>query len=188
MKYRVTLFACAAACLAAACSQATGVAANTGNAVAGANPQAAAQPAGGVDDPVAYVRQRYGPGGPDAGSSTATSNAQDPVYSPRLRALFADDERYAGGEVGRLEFSPYTGAQDDDIRQATVTSSDVDGAPDRRVVSAAFTNMGKPTRIHFYFERIGGRWFVDDISSPGYGEAEGPGAWTLSLILRYGHH
>ena len=152
-------------------------------------PGAAKQPAspGGVTDPIAFVRQVYTPA--PAGRSVAAFNgySRQPEFSPRLRALFADDERYANGEVGRLAFNPYTGAQDDDVTQVSVTAEEVEGAADRRVVTAAFRNMGAAQTVRVYFERIGGRWYVDDIASNGRAGASAQEPWTLSLILRYGH-
>ena len=132
--------------------------------------QAKAQPApssnakspvtGGVTDPVAWVRQSYDPATraafeaappPPAGAADAPADdgrySARPEFSPRLRALFADDETYAGGEVGRLDFNPFTGAQDDDIKTANVTSDAVDGAPDRKVVTAKFRNMNASQTI-----------------------------------------
>jgi len=150
-------------------------------------PVAAAAQAGGVADPVAFVREAYSPAAAATPAASFNGYSRQPEFSPRLRAMFADDERYANGEVGRLDFSPYTGAQDDEISQVNVTAAEVDGAADRRVVTAAFRNMGAAQTMRLYFERIGGRWYVDDISSAG---RTGPGAqepWTLSLILRYGH-
>lgn len=147
----------------------------------------------GIEDPVAYVRAGYA-AAPAASDEEAVRRAreevpesQNPDYTPRLRALFADNERYANGEIGRLEFNFWTGAQDDDIGNVAVEAHDVDGAPDRKVVSARFDNIGQPTAINFFFERIDGRWHLDDVSSPGSGTADGMGPWTLSLILRYGH-
>jgi hypothetical protein len=138
--------------------------------------------AGGVADPVAWVRAAYGPG--TDGGLTADRYSQEKVFSPRLRALFLDDERYAGGEVGRLDFNPFTGAQDDDIKQVAVTSHEVDGAANRKVVVARFQNMDVRQVQTFFFERIGGRWYIDDIA--GRQEGKDDSAWSLSLILKYG--
>ena len=116
--------------------------------------------AGGVADPAAWVRASYDPATraafdasppPPAGAADAPADdgrySARPEFSPRLRALFADDETYAGGEVGRLDFNPFSGAQDDDIKTANVTSDAVDGAPDRKVVTAKFRNMNASQTI-----------------------------------------
>jgi hypothetical protein len=162
--------------LALGCSAVSGAQSQThGNprGAASAEPRAAirAPLVGGVDDPVAWVRQAY--------------DSSTPEFSPRLRALFAEDESYANGEVGRLDFNPFSGAQDDDIKRADVTSSDVDGAPDRKVVIAKFRNMDVNQTITFYWERLAGRWYIDDISGRTAGDPHG---WTLSLILKFGSH
>jgi hypothetical protein len=169
------------------------------DAAAQAAPTGKAKPAviGGVADPVKWVRDSYDPAGraafvaanPPGAGAAAEAPASDPGYSarpefsPRLRALFRDDEKYAGGEVGRLDFNPFSGAQDDDIKGAEVTFDDVDGAPDRKIVTAKFRNMDARQTITYFWERIGGRWYIDDIAGQAAGE---PAAWTLSLILKYG--
>ena len=40
--------------------------------------------------------------------------------------------------------------------------------------------------MHFYFEKIGERWFLDDIASAGFGPPDEFPAWTLSTVLKYG--
>ena len=164
--------------------------------------QAKAQPApssnakspvtGGVTDPVAWVRQSYDPATraafeaappPEDAPASDGRYSATPEFSPRLRALFLDDETYAGGEVGRLDFNPFTGAQDDDIKRVDVGSEAVDGAPDRKVVTAKFRNMDANQTITYFWERIGGLWYIDDIAGRTAGE---PTGWTLSLILKYG--
>ena len=139
----------------------------------------------GVDDPVAWVRAAYAASDDQSHGLSADSYSKESVFSPRLRALFADDEGYAGGEVGRLDFNPFTGAQDDDIKQVAVEANEVDGAPDRKVVVARFQNMDTRQSITYYFERIGGRWYIDDIVGRAIGKDEA--GWALSLILKYGH-
>jgi hypothetical protein len=182
--------------LALSCSAVSGAQSQThGNprGAARAEPRAAirAPLVGGVDDPVAWVRQAYDPASRQETGSSESATAGDggysstPEFSPRLRALFAEDESYANGEVGRLDFNPFSGAQDDDIKRADVTSSDVDGAPDRKVVIAKFRNMDVNQTITFYWERIAGRWYIDDISGRTAGDSHG---WTLSLILKFGSH
>ena len=139
----------------------------------------------GVDDPVAWVRAAYAAPQDANHGLSADRYSKESVFSPRLRALFADDERYADGEVGRLDFNPFTGAQDDDIKQVAVEATEVDGAADRKVVVARFQNMDVRQSITYYFERIGGRWYIDDITGRAIGKDEA--GWALSLILKYGH-
>jgi hypothetical protein len=140
---------------------------------------------GGTLDPVAFVRNLYAPHAARGGERAAADsgpNSSSPDLTPRLRAAFLDDERYARGEVGRLEFNPYTGAQDEQISQVRVAARAVEGAPGRRVVTAHFRNINTDQTIVYFFERIGDRWYIDDIL---YASAQG--TWTLSLILRYGY-
>ena len=57
----------------------------------------------------------------------ALHNENTPANNAAISALFADEEKYAGGEVGRLEFNFVTAAQDDDIRQVKLSSRDTAG-------------------------------------------------------------
>lgn len=162
-----------------------------------AGPNAESATTGGVPDPEAWVRESYDPARRaafDAATARAAGTADEPAseagysarpeFSPRLRALFREDEAYADGQIGRLDFNPFSGASDDDIRGADVTSEDVDGAPGRKVVTARFRNMDVDQTITYFWERIGGLWYIDDIAGRTAGERSG---WTLSLILKYGH-
>jgi len=132
----------------------------------------------GVTDPRAFVESVYRTGLDDADDEAA------PVYTRRLAALFADEHRDAGNEVGRMDFSYWTSSQDFEIRSVNVTSEAVYGRPDRRVIVADVDNMGHRVLNRFYFERTGTSWFLDDVRNV---EAPGDGGWTLSLILKYGN-
>ena len=105
----------------------------------------------------------------------------DDIYTPRLAALFALEEKDSGGEVGRLDFDPWTNAQDNQLTNVQIKTNAVDGGPDRRIVVAKFKNIGKPEEIHFYFEHTKAGWKLDDMRSAG---SDTP--WTLSIILKYG--
>ena len=134
---------------------------------------------GGVVDPLRFVRAAYGldPASPDK-----------PEYSPRLRNLFAIQQREHGvDEVGRLSMNIFTGTQDGDVEGIQIEQADVDYAvPPRRIVTATFTILDRPAKMHFYFEKIGERWFLDDIASAGFGPPDEFPAWTLSTVLKYG--
>lgn len=149
---------------------------------AGARPAAdtaaTAQQAG-VADPAAYIESVLKG---EVNAPFDGPNSKNPLYTQRLRNAFAEDEAYADGEVGRLDFDIFTGAQDGDLSDIQVEASDVDGAPDRKVVTARFKNGDLPTVVVFYFERADGRWLIDDVASTGYDN----NPWTLSLILRFG--
>ncbi|MEO7654727.1 MAG: hypothetical protein ABIS23_03475 [Sphingomicrobium sp.] len=173
---------------AAACA----MAAPGGNGSANAAGPAASKPAvsGGVGDPLRFVKAAYrlDDHSPDKPGPVEMLDQDKPEYSPRLRELFAIQQREHGvDEVGRLSMDIYTGTQDGDIKDIKVVSAEVEYAsPPRRIVTATFTNMDRPTVMHFYFEQIGERWFLDDIATPGDGQPGGMPAWTLSTILKYG--
>lgn len=104
----------------------------------------------------------------------------DALYTPRLQALWADMQKDAGGEVGRVDFFPWTNSQDWMLSDLSLTSEVVDGREDRMIVTAKFKNDGQPQVIRSYWEKSGGRWRLDDMQSLG------KEAWTLSVILKYG--
>ncbi len=140
-----------------------------------AAPVAAAPAATVITDPAKFVTENYA-----RIAKNPDYQTPDDVYSPRLAALFALDSKEAGGEVGRLDFDPWTNAQDFKLSSVKVTSSPVESAPDRETVVAKFKNIGSAEEIHFYFERTKAGWKIDDMRS-----AAGQ-MWTLSLILKYG--
>ncbi len=170
-----------AALLAAACSGTGGEAAASNNAVLAAQPAEKAQqgPRRGVEDPRAFVESVY---------RTGLRDGPGPVehaYSERLRSLFATAEREAGEGMGRLDFDYWSNSQDPEIAGVRVTEQAVEGTDDRRIVSASFTNGGRPLTNRFFFERVNGRWFLDDVRNvPAPGEDSD--GWVLSLILKYG--
>jgi hypothetical protein len=145
---------------------------------------------GGVSDPVRFIKAALGfdKTSPDKPSPPDMLDQDRPEYTPRLRELFALQRNEEGkDEVGRLDMNIWTGTQDDDIKSVDVTSMDVDNAkPPRRIVTAKYVNIGQPSVMYYYFEKIGDKWFLDDISTPGDGKPDGMPAWTLSLILKYG--
>jgi hypothetical protein len=100
------------------------------------------------------------------------------IYTPRLKALFAEDKRRANGEVGCIEFDFWTNAQDSGLRNVRVTSQDVPDHPDRKLVIATFLNLRQPEEIHFDFQKVGGKWLLDDVRSL---KKE---TWTLSKLLK----
>ena len=145
---------------------------------------------GGVSDPLRFVKAAYNldPGSPDKPGPVAMLDQDKPEYSPRLRELFAIQQREHGiDEVGRLDMNIFTGTQDGDIEGITFEQADVDySVPPRRTVTATFTILDRPTKMRFYFEKIGERWFLDDIASAGFGDPDDFPGWTLSTILKYG--
>ena len=49
-----------------------------------------------------------------------------------------------------------------------------------------FINETTPTEMHLYFEKIGAKWFLDDIASMKDSRPDGNPPWTLSNVLKYG--
>jgi hypothetical protein len=131
-----------------------------------------------IDDPAKFVRGVYD------GFVKDPNHYDEPTgyyYTPRLKALWAEERHDAGDEEGRIDFDPWVDAQACDIKTpAVITTQDVDNHKDRVVVIAQFTNIGKKENIHFYFEHTAAGWLLDDMRS-----LRGTG-WTLSTILKYG--
>ena len=68
-----------------------------------------------------------------------------------------------------------------------IEQADVDYAvPPRKIVTATFKNMGRPSKMQYYFEKTGERWILDDIASAGFGQPDDFPPWTLSTVLKYG--
>lgn len=128
-----------------------------------------------TDAPSVYVASVY-----DRLSRDQTYDDPDALYTPRLLALWQGMRKDAGGEVGRIDFFPWTNSQDWTLSDLSLTSEVVDGRPDRMIVTTRFKNGGEPQVIRTYWEQSGGRWRLDDMQSLG------KDAWTLSVILKYG--
>ena len=112
-------------------------------------------------------------------------NPPGDLYTPALAKAFADEKRDAAGELGRLDFFFWVNGQDWKLADLEITERSVWRRPDRRVVAVAFTNFGQENSLLFYFQKIGGRWLIDDVESLDVVEGDEGYAWTLSLILKY---
>jgi hypothetical protein len=139
---------------------------------------AAAEGRRGIENPLAFVTARYETYRRDEG------DPDDPAfaYSDRLRALFDAYEAWTAqneGFIGTLDFDWWTNSQDWAL--ANVRATETRESADRRIVSARFTNDGRPDEVRFVFVRQGSRWFLDDAIS---GTGSGDGGWTLSALLR----
>jgi hypothetical protein len=100
-------------------------------------------------------------------------------YTPRLKALVAASRRKAAGEEPcGLDFVFWVNGQDEQIRNLTVTRGPAT-APDRTTVTATFQNLGEPEKIVFDFQKLGGRWLLDDAHS-----IAGDTRWTFSRQLQ----
>ena len=158
----------------------------TATAAAGAPAAAAGAPAAaapaeerrGVEDPRAFVAAHY------QGYRNEGDAPEYPAfaYSDRLRALFDAYEAWTAQHhdlMGPLDFDWWVNAQDWALANVQVTETRE--SADRRIVSARFTNDGRPDEVRFVFVRQGSRWFLDDAIS---GTGSGDGGWTLSALLR----
>jgi hypothetical protein len=117
-----------------------------------------------ISDPAVFVREVYRQSAASDKSGDDYMPPED-VFTPRLSALLAEEKRWANGEVGCLDFVFWVNGQDYALKDVHVTSRKVAAHPDRRLVIAAFINLGAPQQIHFDFRRIGGLWLLDDVRS-----------------------
>jgi hypothetical protein len=132
-----------------------------------------------IDDPAAFVKEVYGHYAAHKPGDDYTAPVD--IYTPRLKALFRRDEKWAKGEVGCLDIDFWVNGQDYELKNVLVSSRQVAGHPDRMLVIATFLNIGTAEEIHFDFQQIGGKWLLDDVHSV-RGER-----WTLSKILMCPH-
>lgn len=127
------------------------------------------------DEPEVYVASVY-----DRLANHQPWETPDDLYTPRLAALWEDMRRDAGDEVGRVDFDFWVNAQDSELSGFSFGGEPVQGNPERRIITARFRNLDRDEIIAFYWERIDGRWRLDDVQSLG------ADPWTLSVILKYG--
>jgi hypothetical protein len=100
-------------------------------------------------------------------------------YTPHLKALVAAARRAAKGEAAcGLDFIFWFNGQDDRITQLVVTRGPTTPAG-RTTVTATFHNMSDPEKIVFDFQKLGGRWLLDDAHS-----LVGDSQWTFSRLLQ----
>lgn len=112
-------------------------------------------------------------------------NPPNDLYTPALAKAFADEKRDAAGDLGRLDFFFWVNGQDWKLADLEISERSVWRRPDRRVVAVAFSNFGQENSLLFYFQKVGGRWLIDDVESLDVVEGDEGYAWTLSLILKY---
>jgi hypothetical protein len=128
-----------------------------------------------IDDPAKFVSGVY-----KMMAAKTDYIPPDDIYTPHLASLFALEKKDSSGEVGRLDFDIWTGTQDWELKNVSVTEQAVDGSNARKIVIAKFKNIGTSEEMHFYFEKSGSGWLLDDIRSAK------DQMWTLSLVLKYG--
>jgi hypothetical protein len=141
-----------------------------------------------ISDPAGFLRQVYGHFIADqtAADPAKDYNPPEDIYSPALQAAWDQEQKESGDDLGRLDFYFWVNAQDWELKSLKIAERTVWKRPDRRVVGVSFDNFGQPSHLEFYFQKIDGRWLIDDVASlPVTAGEEGPSAWTLSLILKY---
>ncbi|MDO9336274.1 MAG: hypothetical protein EON95_10945 [Caulobacteraceae bacterium] len=141
-----------------------------------------------IDDPKAFIAQVYADlakGQTETGAGDLSIDPPDDIYTPALAKAFADEKREAAGDLGRLDFFFWVNGQDWRLADVEVTERSVWRRPDRKVVAASFRNFDQNSSLLFYFQKVGGRWLIDDVESLDVIEGDEGYAWTLSLILKY---
>ena len=112
-------------------------------------------------------------------------NPPNDLYTPALAKAFAEEKRDAAGDLGRLDFFFWVNGQDWKLADLSISERSVWRRPDRRVVAVAFSNFGQENSLLFYFQKVGGRWLIDDVESLDVTPGDEGDAWVLSLILKY---
>lgn len=144
-----------------------------------------------IDDPKAFITKVYADlmkGQTETGANLDESvDPPDDIYTPALQKAFDDEDKDANGDLGRLDFFFWVNGQDWKLKDVEVTERTVWRRPDRRVVAVSFVNFDQENSLLFYFQKIGGRWLIDDVESIDMGDGAGAEGsdWTLSLILKY---
>lgn len=141
-----------------------------------------------IDDPKAFITKVYADlkrGQTETGAGDEMIDPPDDIYTPALAKAFADEKKEANGDLGRLDFFFWVNGQDWKLGEVEVTERSVWRRPDRKVVAVSFDNFGQDNSLLFYFQKIGGRWLIDDVESLDVVEGDEGYAWTLSLILKY---
>src|ERR1700743_701927 len=113
-----------------------------------------------IDDPAKFVTGVY--------KQMAANNDYKPpedIYTARLASLWALERKESGGEVGRMDFDMWTGTQDWVLKDIQVTEDTVAGSTARKIVTAKFKNIDTQEEMHFYFEKSGSGWLLDDVRS-----------------------
>jgi len=129
-----------------------------------------------VSDPVAFVTDVYRHY-IAAQSGRKDYSAPEDIYTPRLRELWAKEDKIRkSGDEGCLDFDFWVNGQDWKLSNLEVTRGTA--TADRQDVIAKFVNIGNPEEIHFDFRLVSGRWLLDEVRS-----VRGQ-RWTLSEILK----
>lgn len=99
-----------------------------------------------IADPLAFVKGVYT-------HWNGEQRVPDDIYTARLSALIALDNREAHGEVGRgNDFNVWCNCQDGELKNPRITARGVENAKGRKVVTAKFDLDDRKEEIIFYFE------------------------------------
>ena len=128
-----------------------------------------------IGDPVSFVAGVYRHL-IKAQSTQAEYEPREDIYTPQLAKLVRDDRKRANGEVGCIDFDFWVNGQDWKITHLTVAKGAA--SLDRETVIARFVSIGASQELHFDFQRVDGRWLLDDVHS-----TKKP-RWTLSELLK----
>jgi hypothetical protein len=140
-----------------------------------------------IDDPKAFIAGIYDRLAKDQEDVDARADFEPPsdIWTPALARDWAEEEKARNGELGRLDFFFWVNGQDWKLSGIEVADRTVWRRPDRRVVTVSYRNFDQENLLEFYFQKVGGRWLIDDVQSIDVVEGEEGSAWTLSLILKY---
>ena len=108
---------------------------------------------------------------------------RDKVFSRRMSALFARDDKYmeeAQG-VGLLDWDPFIDGQDGEVKKLVIKTVAQDAA--KAQVDAKFSSFGHPMTVRFDVVLENGAWRIDDIRSQS-SKAQSP---PISTVLSGKH-
>lgn len=133
------------------------------------------------NDPVAIVRQLYGPYVTDDSPNTDGLMAIADHATSQLRRLIQRDRACEAREQGicRIGFDPVIAGQDWQLNHKWPVFS-VSEIPSGKKVAATFTESGRKMAVVYAFVRKGGKWLICDVSQSA---AYTGGTWDLVRIL-----
>ncbi len=125
-------------------------------------------------DPDAIVKSLYQAEKADSGPFNQTTNRAvvDRYFRKDLADLIWKDAVAADGEMGALDFAPFYGSQDPQIKKFRIMETGWGGdkkfgGEDDAVVQVTFTDSGKEQMVSFQFERNAAKeWKIFDIKYP----------------------
>jgi len=128
-----------------------------------------------IADPEAFVKDVYRRLKAGEARGAPSYIPPEDIYTPRLNRLFAEDRRHAGKEPGCADFLFWINGQDSDLQDVRVTRQP--GADEDHLTIVAHFRNETPQELHFQFQRIKGKWLLDDV------ESLRDQKWLLSKLL-----